>query len=244
MDPRFVPLVQRVRAVLGGVTVADSARAVLALRHGHLPAYYLPAADVRTDLLEPGRAGPASRRGAVSRWSVRAGGRVAAHAAVRLDRPRPGWEPVGDHVLIRFSAMDAWFEEDDEVTVHPRDPFHRVDVLATSRHLEITADGVLLAVSDRPFLLLETGLPGRWYVPPADVRHAELVAHPAVTECPYKGVAGYRARRGDPDRPVAWTYRHPVPECPRIAGLMAFFGERVDTVVDGVAVARPHTVWS
>lgn len=212
--------------------MVSSTETVLALEPGHLPVYYVPSLAVALDPVGASE----TRRGRLTRFSLPG----APRAAYRVDVPAPGWEPVAGHYALRFTALDAWYEEDDEVRVHPRDPYHRVDVLRSSRHVVVPG----LAASRKPLLLLETGLPVRWYLPRADVDWAALRPHPTVTECPYKGVAEYWSTVAEPERPVAWSYPVPVPECPRIAGLVAFFGERVDIEVDGVREQRPRTPWS
>lgn len=235
-----------VRAYAGGVAVADSKRALLAFEPRRLPVYWFPAADVRTDLLGPA-ADPAARSGRV-RWSLAVGDRTIRHAAwsladLELD---PARAALRDHFAFYWDAMDAWYEEDDEVYVHPRDPYARVDVLHSSRHVRVELAGHLLAESRRPRLLFETGLPTRHYLPKQDVRMDLLEASPTRTRCPYKGEASYWSLRlGDtliPD--IAWSYREPIPECPKIADLVCFFDEKVDTTVDGELRPRPITDWS
>jgi uncharacterized protein (DUF427 family) len=139
--------------------------------------------------------------------------------------------------------MDAWFEEDEEVFTHPRDPYTRVDVLASSRHVRIEVGGVTVAESVKPTLLFETGLPARYYVPKPDVRMDLLVHSDTVSECPYKGQAEYWSVRAGaelhPD--LAWSYRAPFEESAKIAGLIAFYDEKVDVYVDGVRQERPLT---
>src|SRR5205807_7224055 len=138
------------------------------------------------------------------------------------------------------------FEEALEVHVHARDPSKRVDVVPSERHVRVELDGEVLAESRRPHALFETKLPTRWYLPLEDVRQELLVPSDTMTRCPYKGTASYwSARIGDTLHPdVAWTYPQPILECPRIAGLVAFFNERVDLVVDGLHEERPRTPWS
>jgi uncharacterized protein (DUF427 family) len=132
------------------------------------------------------------------------------------------------------------------VHVHARDPSKRVDVVPSERHIRVELDGEVVADSSRPHALFETWLPTRWYLPMEDVRRELLVPSDTVTRCPYKGTAAYWSvtvgdtRHGD----VAWSYAEPVPECPRIAGLVCFFNERVDLIVDGVAQPRPRSPWS
>ena len=135
--------------------------------------------------------------------------------------------------------MDAWFEEDEQVFTHPRDPYTRVDILASSRHVRIEVDGVTIAESSKPTLLFETGLPVRYYLPQTHVRMDLLTPTETVTHCPYKGEAGYWSLRvGDDIRAdVAWSYRTPLLESQKIAGLVSFYTEKVDLYVDGVRQA-------
>jgi uncharacterized protein (DUF427 family) len=138
--------------------------------------------------------------------------------------------------------MDAWYEEDEEVFVHARDPHKRVDVLESSRHVVVRVGGEVVAETKRPRLLFETGLPTRYYVPREDVRMELLHPSDRQTQCPYKGTASYLSTESEPD--VAWFYPEPIPEQPRIKDLIAFFNERVDIEVDGEPVERPSTQWS
>ena len=148
--------------------------------------------------------------------------------------------------MFRWNLMDAWYEEDDEVFVHPRDPNHRVDVLNSSRHVKIKVDGELVAETGRPRLLFETDLPVRYYFPRLDVRMDLLEPTDSVSRCPYKGVASYWSVRagGKVHKDIAWSYKSPIPECPKIENLIAFYNEKVDIEVDGRAVERPMTPWS
>ena len=148
--------------------------------------------------------------------------------------------------LLEWDAMDAWFEEDEEVYVHPRSPYSRIDILPSSRSVRVEVDDVVLAESTRAMVLHETGLPPRWYLPKFDVRMDLLSPTQTRTACPYKGFAEYwSARIGDRVvEDVAWSYRTPLPESERIAGLVCFYNERVDLFVDGVAIDRPTTLFS
>ncbi|MEY2476561.1 MAG: hypothetical protein QOG87_1876 [Actinomycetota bacterium] len=155
-------------------------------------------------------------------------------------------DEVPDHVAFAWGAMDAWFEEDEEVFVHARDPYKRIDALRSSRHVRVEVDGVVLAESDRPTILFETSLPPRYYLPKIDVRMDLLDPTDSATSCPYKGDARYwSARVGDRVvRDVAWSYPTPFPESQPVMGLVCFYNERVDLIVDGEAVPRPHTPFS
>ncbi len=238
---RVEPGAKRVRAYLGGELVADTTRPLYVWEKPYYPAYYLPVADVRTDLLEPD--------GGVDHSPSRGDGRTfringVAGAAVRYeDSPIP---ELRDTIRLNWSAMDAWFEEDEEVFTHPRDPYTRIDALASSRHVRIEVDGVPVAESAKPTLLFETGLPVRYYVPKTDVRMDLLEHTGTVSHCPYKGQAEYwSVRTGDQvHEDLAWSYRAPFEESRKVAGLIAFYDEKVDAYVDDVLQARPATKFS
>ena len=171
---------------------------------------------------------------------------VARNAVWSYQDPLPDRADIKGRMAFYWHRMDAWFEEDDEVFVHPRDPYHRVDVLSSSRHVRVAVAGETVADTRRPWLLFETGLPTRYYIPKADVRMDLLVPTDSQTRCPYKGKARYwSARVGDTLEPdIAWSYPFPIPECPKIANLVAFYNERADIWVDGELQPRPKTPWS
>jgi uncharacterized protein (DUF427 family) len=155
--------------------------------------------------------------------------------------PEPALE---GYVTVRWDAVDRWLEEEDEVIVHPRDPYHRIDVLDTTRRIVVRVDGDIAADSTSARMLVETGLPPRYYVPPVDVG-AELAANPQVsTGCAYKGFASYFDVAGV--EAVAWTYTDPRREGEPVRGRICFFQEReeVELEVDGVVDERPVTQWS
>jgi uncharacterized protein (DUF427 family) len=178
---------------------------------------------------------------------VRVGDRAAEHAAWGYPAPPADRLGLRDHVAFEWPKMDAWFEEDDEVYVHARDPYKRVDVLHSSRHVRVVVAGEVVCDTRRPTLLFETGLPTRYYVPKTDVRMDLLEPTETETRCPYKGLASYYSVRigSTVVRDIAWCYRHPIPECGKIENLVCFFDERVDAVyVDGQLEPRPRTRWS
>jgi uncharacterized protein (DUF427 family) len=172
-------------------------------------------------------------------------------ADVRLDVLGAGaWVHDGGlaHGLVgvRWDAVEKWLEEDEEVIVHPRDPYHRIELRDTSRRVEVALGGTTLAASSAPLVLFETTLPARWYFAREDVA-AELVLNPAVrTGCAYKGWATYfDVRLGDEiERALAWQYTDPLPGMERIRGRVCFFNERVDVIVDGAREDRPQNRWS
>jgi uncharacterized protein (DUF427 family) len=237
-----------VRVRFGDRIVADSKRVLLLREPGRLPVYYFPQEDVRAEHLVPvSHVTPCADRGPAVCWTLMVGDRTAEHAAWGYPDPPPHRLPLRGHVAFEWSKMDAWLEEDDEVYVHPRDPYKRVDVLHSSRHVRVVVAGELVAETRRPALLFETGLPTRYYVPKADVRMDLLVPTETETRCPYKGLATYYSVRvgGTVVRDVAWCYRHPIPECSKIENLVCFYNERVDALhVDGVLQPKPRTRWS
>jgi uncharacterized protein (DUF427 family) len=236
---------KRVRAYLGGEVVADTIHPVLVWEVPYYPAYYFPVADVRADLLEPdGGTAHSPSRGDGQTYTVTAGGKQAPGAAVRYaDSPIP---ELRDLIRLDWDAMDGWFEEDEEVFTHPRDPYTRLDILPSSRHVRIEVDGVTVAESSNPTLLFETGLPVRYYLPKTHVRLDLLTHTDSESHCPYKGQAEYwSVRTGDAvHENIAWSYPTPLPESLGVAGHIAFYDEKVDVFVDGVRQERPHTKFS
>jgi uncharacterized protein (DUF427 family) len=213
----------RVRA--GDTWVADSRRAQLRVEFGpdRRPTYLLPPEDVRTDLLtEDG--------------DLRLDGEVLEGVAQRIDGL---W-------TFAWDGRVTWFEEAMEVVVHARDTRSRVDTMPSERHVAIHVAGELVAESRTPHALFETGLPPRWYLPMQDVRQDLLEPSDSLSSCPYKGTARYWHVRagGELHRDLAWSYPQPIPECPRITGLVAFYDEKVDVTIDGERQERPVTPFS
>ncbi|HKN50880.1 MAG TPA: DUF427 domain-containing protein [Amycolatopsis sp.] len=232
---------KRVRAYLGGQLVADTVHPLLVWEVPYYPTYYFPRADVRAILTPADRSVHSPSRGDGVLSTINVSGAEAVDAA--LEYPESPIEELRGHVRIDFAAMDAWFEEDEQIFTHPRDPGVRVDILPSSRHIRIEVDGVTVADSVRPHLLFETGLPTRYYLPRTDVRLDLLERTPTVTHCPYKGATEYfSVRAGDVvHSDLAWSYPAPLPESIRVAGLIAFTDEKVDVYVDGELQERPKT---
>ena len=226
---------RRVRVELAGETIAQSERMKLLHETGHLPVYYFPVDDVRWDHLE--RSEHTSRcpfKGEAIYWSVRAGARVAERAVWRYPEPIEGCPDISGHVAFTSRAMDAWFEEDERIEVHPRDPYHRVDVRRSARHVRVLVRGEPVADTRRSRVLFETGLPPRIYVPPEDVL-VGIEPSDKVTHCPYKGTAGYGSvtAGGELARDVVWSYDDPLPEALAVQGYRCFLGPDVAIEVDG-----------
>ncbi len=242
---RTEPGAKRVRAFVNGIAVADTVRPLYVWEFPYYPQYYIPLADVRAGVLEPTATVTHSpSRGDAHHFTVRVGSDERVDAAWQYEASPI--EALRDHVRFDWDALDAWFEEDEQVYTHPRSPYTRVDILPTSRRIRVEVNGVVLADSPHALALFETGLPVRWYLPKVDVRMDLLVATDEVSHCPYKGQAEYwSARAGDTvAENVAWSYRTPLPESERVAGYVAFYDERVDTFVDGVLAERPKTKFS
>jgi uncharacterized protein (DUF427 family) len=224
---------KRIRAYFRGELVADTTRPLLVWESPHYPTYYFPVEDVRTELLSAdGTVKHSPSRGDGRLFTVRAGGAEAAGGALRYEESP--FEDLRDAIRLDWGAMDAWFEEDEQVYTHARDPFTRIDILASSRHVRVEAGGVVIAESSKPTILFETNLPARYYVPKTHVRMDVLVPSDSATHCPYKGEAEYWSLRDGSREDVAWSYPSPLPESQKIAGLLSFYPDKVDVFVDGV----------
>ncbi len=227
--------------MVGGRTVVDSRRARLVWEIPYYPAWYVPIDDVAAGLRENGRTLRSPSRGEGTRYDLIVDGNTIPDGAWRhLDSPV---EELRDLVRVEWDAMESWFEEDVEVFVHPRDPYTRIDVLPTSRHVRVLVDGQVVADSHRASILFETGLPPRYYLPKTDVRMDLLAPTVTSTACPYKGFAQYwDVTVGDTTHhDLAWGYRTPLPESAGITGLICFYNEKVDIEIDGETLERPHT---
>jgi len=245
---RFEPTRKRIRVQLAGELVADTTHALLVWEIPFYPAYYLPAADVRAELIPAGAGTADVQRVAALGDPELLTVKVAAATAEGGARRYPGAAvpELRDYVRLEWAAMTEWFEEDEPVYVHPRNPYSRVDILASSRHVRVEIDGVTVADSRSPRILFETGLPPRYYLPLTDVSTDLLRPSDTSTSCPYKGTAAYwsvqTATRTHKD--VVWIYRTPLPESQKIAGLACFYNERTDIYVDGEHEERPRTQFS
>lgn len=210
---------RRIRAMLGNRAIADSTSAVYVWEHPYYPAFYLPEADIDAEVL------------------------AELDAAGQVHRD----DAVPDHVKLAWDALDAWFEEDEQVYVHPRSPYVRVDALRSTRSVRVELDGIVLAESSAPVMLFETGLPTRYYLDRQSVRWEHLVPTETQTPCPYKGRTSdyWSVRVGDAlHEDLAWSYDYPTPAVAPITGLIAFYNEKVDIFVDGVELHQPRTKFS
>ena len=255
----------RVRAMLGTSplgenTVVDTFDASLVYLEGRHPEYYVPASDVDWDKLAAGSdvivdpettsrgAAPAATMGDGKVIDANLASELGAFQTISRDGVIVGQRfvdgPAAGLVRFDFKALDAWFEEEEQLFVHVRDPYVRVDVIESSRHIEVTINGTLVAATDRPRLVTETGLPGRWYIPRADINLGLLQSSDTQSSCGYKGQARWwnLAVPGQDNVPnVAWGYQRPVPNASKLASLICFFAEKesVQTTVDGAELVMP-----
>lgn len=239
------PVPRRIRAVLAGETVLDSTRALYVWEWPHFPQYYIPAGDVRTDLLVASGQTRQSRRGTELLHALKAGDVLRPDAARLVTES--SMDGVAGTIRFDWDALDAWFEEDERVFVHPRSPYVRVDALRSARTVRVELAGTVLAESAAPVMVFETGLPTRYYVNRTEVDFSHLVPSDTVTACPYKGqTTGYWSVRagGAVHKDLAWSYDFPTRQLLPIAGLVAFYNEKVDTFLDGELLTRPETHFS
>jgi uncharacterized protein (DUF427 family) len=236
---------RRVRAVLAGQTVVDTTHARYVWEFPPYPQYYLPLDDVAAGALVDEGTSHGTTRGRAHLHTVRVGD-VERPGAARVfgDDAIDG---VANTVRLEWSAFDAWYEEDEQVFVHPRNPYARVDALRSTRHVRVSLEGVQLAESSAPVMLFETGLPTRYYLDRTSVDFSHLVPSGTETACPYKGrtTEYWSVRVGDTTYPdLAWAYDFPLAALLPITGLVCFYNEKVDISLDGVALPRPHTHFS
>jgi len=241
---------RRVRVQFAGEWIADSTDMVLMYEVNHLPVYYFPVKDVRLDLLHPtDHTSHCPYKGDASYWSIEAGGQVSENAVWAYQTPFDEMSAINlqDYCAFYWDRVDHWFEEDEEIFVHPRDPYKRIDTVPSSRAVEVIIGGETFAETTRAHFLFETGLPTRYYIPAEDVRMDLLSPSDTQSRCPYKGIASYwnAGIGGQTYEDIVWSYPDPVPECPKIRDLLCFFNEQVDAIlVDGVEVEKPVTKWS
>jgi len=229
---------RRVRARFAGETVLDTTRGRLLHETGLLPQLYVPENDMRTDLMEPSaRRTRCPFKGEATYRSFAAGGRVATDAVWSYESPNDDAAWLRGYAAVHWHSVDAWFDEDEAVEGHLRDPYHRVDVRRTSRRVRILVGDTVVADSDTSLLLSETGLPNRFYVPQGAVRPGISTSSTTTTVCPYKGTASYRSL-ALPDRTLTdagWMYAAPFDQVKPVAEHVCFAHDGLTVEVDGHA---------
>ncbi|QUR68665.1 DUF427 domain-containing protein [Mycobacterium spongiae] len=238
---RIEPAPRRVRGYLGPELVFDTTAARYVWELPYYPQYYVPLADVRAEFLRDENHPQRVQLGPSRLHSLVGAGQTFRSAARVFDAGTDS--PVSGTVRFEWNPL-RWFEEEEPIYGHPRNPYSRVDALRSHRHVRVELDGTPLADTRSPVLLFETGLPTRYYIDPGDVAFEHLEPTATQTLCPYKGTtSGYWAVRiGDAlHSDLAWTYHYPLPAVTAIAGLVAFYNEKLDIIVDGVPLPRPRT---
>jgi len=220
---------RRMRAVKDGETVIDTIGGMLLYESNIHPVLYVPEQDLRQDLLTPSdHTSHCPFKGDASYWNVGS----AENAIWTYPEPIESAAFLHGYMAPYWHLMDAWFEEDERLEIGFRDPYHRIDMRESSARVTVRANGEVVAESERPLLLFETGLPVRAYLRPDEV-HADLVPSEKTTVCPYKGTASYWSIGELED--VVWSYRTPIPEAAAIEGRVSFLGEGIDVEIDYAA---------
>jgi uncharacterized protein (DUF427 family) len=239
------PVPRRVRATLAGHVVLDTTRALYVWEWPNYPQFYVPLDDVDPSVLVDEDHAQHVHRGHTQLYSLAVGELVRPSAVrVYVDSVLEG---LTGTARFEWDALDSWFEEDEEVFVHPRNPYARVDALRSTRRVRVELEGVVLAESSSPVMVFETGLPTRYYLNQTEVDFSHLTKTDTVTSCPYKGTTSnyWSVQLGDTEhRDLAWSYDFPTRALLPIAGMVAFYNEKVDVVLDGERQQRPQTHFS
>lgn len=260
---RYEPVEKRIRAMIAEQVVIDTDRALLVWEPRRVvPSYAVPVQELEAVISHPqeeAAENPASADLAIphlgdrpvydpsvpfavhttagASLDLRVAGAKRAGAAFR-----PADVALNEYLIVDFDAFDEWLEEDERNVGHPRDPFHRIEIVHSSRAVRVERDGQLLAASSRPYMLLEAPLPVRYYLPPEDISWELLRPSSTRTLCAYKGQASYWSLENGDD--IAWSYPEPLREASEVKDRVAFFNEQVDIAVDGTRLDRPVTPWS
>lgn len=238
---RVEPCPRRIRGYAGTDLVFDSLGARYVWEIPYYPHYYIPLGDVRPEFLIDEGHPQRAQFGTSRMHSLRAGGRVQESAARVFDADGDGL--ASGYVRFEWDSVD-WFEEDERIYEHPRSPYARHDALRSHRHIRVELDGAVLADTHSSVMLFETGLPTRYYIDRTDVFMQYLVPTDTQSLCPYKGItSAYWSVQVDDTvhADLAWMYQYPLAAVSRIAGMIAFYNEKVDIAVDGVRLPRPVT---
>ena len=226
------PLRRRMRVRFGGEWIADSEDVVLLHESGRYPVAYFPLADIRPGVLDTeNRTTRHGELGPTSWYTVTAGDKSTARAAWTFTGLPEHARLLKGRVAFAWRAMDAFYEEDERIVGHAADPYHRIDIRKTSRHLVVKDGDRVIADTSRPVVLYESGFAPRWYVPRTDVDESALTPVDGQTFCPYKGLADYYDI-GSCKR-AAWGYPEAWPEVAAVSGWISFEPDLVDVRLDG-----------
>ncbi|KAK7967707.1 uncharacterized protein PG986_001984 [Apiospora aurea] len=273
---------KRVRIQLDSTVVADTTSALYVWEHEYYPFYYVPLSTFREGALKPKedeeneKAAPSSSPSSAPSPSfyvaTLTAGAGAGGQRTTTDRvlvfsqdlpPNSAARGLAGLARVEFSAPGAaWFEEDERIYVHPRDPYKRIDILPSTRPVRVFVEGRLVASAPSSMHLYETGLPVRYYLPATALAATDdglgLVRESGTTtQCPYKGEANYYSvvlppgkgeGKGEGEetvvKDVIWYYRTPTHESARVAGLLCFYNEKVDIELDGKMLERPTSIFA
>jgi uncharacterized protein (DUF427 family) len=226
------PLRRRMRVLFADTWLARSDDVVLLHEPGRYPVAYFPKRDIAPDVLERGDRSTDHRELGTTAWySVRVGDREAPRAAWEHTQLPAFADVLRDRIAFAWHAMDAFYEEDERIVGHAADAYHRIDIRQTSRELTVRAGDKVIAESQRPLVLYESGFAPRWYVPREDVNEDALEPVERQTFCPYKGLCSYYDI-GDSHQ-AAWSYRDAYREVGRIGDLISFEPDKVTVLIDG-----------
>jgi uncharacterized protein (DUF427 family) len=221
------------RVRFGGGWIADSENVVLLHEPGRYPVAYFPLDDVTDGVLAPTEHTSRHRDFGPTAWyTVSAGAASRERAAYRHTELPDHAGELGDRVVFAWRAMEAFYEEEERIVGHAADPYHRIDIRQSSRHLTVRHDGRVIADTERPLALYESGFAPRWYAPRADIDESALTPVEVQTFCPYKGICSY-FDIGDASR-AAWSYEDAWTDVARVAGLVSFEADKVEIYLDGV----------
>jgi uncharacterized protein (DUF427 family) len=239
---RYEPTEMRVRVRVGGQEIVDTTQAVLVWEPRRVvPSYAVPVAELRAVLTASALSATPAPDGILHPGHPflvhSCAGEVVDVAGITGAGFRPEDAELAEYVVLDFRAFDEWFEEDELLVSHPREPYHRIDVRPSSRTVRVELAGVLIAESSRPTLVFETGLPTRFYLPREDVV-ADLLASDLHTACAYKGHAIYYSVAGRDN--FLWSYPEPLPEARALTGLVACYDDVADVYLDGKLRTRPN----
>ncbi len=243
----FEPSPRRVRVYFNNQLIADSKEIMLLRESNHLPLYYFPKQDVQMDfLIANDQEFHSDHKGEGVSWDIQVSDKIVKNAAFTFKNAPDNAANLENYIAFKWNSMDSWFEEDVEVFVYARDPHKRLDVLQSSRHIKVMLDDTVIAETNHPTLLFETGLPIRYYFLKHEVRMDLLEDSGTSSRCPYKGEAHYYSIKiGDKlHKDLAWSYRFPTLECTKIQGLISFLNEKIDIYEEDELLERPKSPWS
>jgi len=242
---------KRIRILYNGAYVADSTKAVFIWEHEYYPQYYLPRSAFDMSKVTQGEKIMSENcEHIATNWTIAVGGKSTTQALCFVDDLEGKGKVLSGLVKANFTDFDQWFEEDSPIFVHPKDPFKRVDIVASSRSIKVEVDGHIVAEATSSMHLYETGLPVRYYLPFTSIDVSKLQTSSTRTQCPYKGEAEYYSLKvgGEEHKDIVWYYRTPTIESSAVTGLCCFYNEKVDISIqeDGKwkRLDRPQTVFS